>query len=406
MPTTPDTVPVTEVSRRGYTTPAPFRELWRETPVRSFAGPDGRTDWLVTGMEQVRAVLSDPRFSRAEARRLGAVIGPAAIFRKPGINDLDPPEQTRLRRLVASAFTARRIRALRPRIQEITDGLIGRLVAAGPPADLADGLCRRLPIAVIFEILGVPPGDHDRFRGWAERVTSTGAFPPEEAMGALTEMVAYMSGLVAAKRRHPDHSLLNDLVTARDEQDRLSEDELVTLGCGLLLAGNESTGTMLGKGLVALLDHPGQLDALRADPSLVPNAVEEMLRYATLGIPAYGGHIRATTCDVELGEVTIPAHSVVYACMPAANLDPAAFHDPDRFDVTRADAGDHVTFGHGIHHCLGAQLARLEMEVALGSVVAAFPGLRLTVPAAELPYREGFLITGLRELPVTWEVSG
>ncbi|MQY04633.1 cytochrome P450 [Actinomadura macrotermitis] len=388
--------------RSGYTTPAPVRELWLQTPVREFTTETGDRRWLVTGMEQVRAVMADPRFSRAEARRLGAAIGPAAVFRNTGINDLDPPEHTRLRRLVAGAFSARRIRGLRPRIQQITDELIASLVAAGPPADLASGLCYPLPVTVICEILGVPGEDRQRFRGWADRVVSTGAYPPEEALGALKAMVAYMAELVDAKRRDPDESLLQDLITARDEQDRLSEDELVTLGCGLLLAGGESTATTLGKGLVALMDNPGQLALLRADPSLVPAAVDEVLRYTTLGVHPYGGHIRATTSDVDLDGTTIPAHSVVHACLPAANLDPKAFPDPERFDVTREGAADHVAFGYAMHRCLGAQLAKLELEVAIGSVLAAFPGLRLTVPAEDVPYKHGFLITGLRALPVTW----
>ncbi|WP_242886334.1 cytochrome P450 [Actinomadura litoris] len=388
--------------RSGYTTPAAVRELWRQAPVRAFTTESGERRWLVTGMEQVRAVMADPRFSRAEARRLGAAIGPAAVFRNTGINDLDPPEHTRLRRLVAGAFSARRIRALRPRVQQITAELIAPLAAAGPPADLAAGLCYPLPVTVICEILGVPDEDRERFRGWAERVVSTGAYPPEEALAALKAMVGYMAELVEAKRRDPDESLLQDLITARDERDRLSEDELVTLGCGLLLAGGESTATMLGKGLVALMDNPGQLALLRSDPSLVPSAVDEVLRYATLGVHPYGGHIRATVGDVDLDGTTIPAHSVVHACLPAANLDPKAFPDPDRFDVTREGAADHVAFGYAMHRCLGAQLAKLELEVAIGAVLAAFPGLRLTVPVEDVPYKHGFLITGLRALPVTW----
>ncbi|MEV7232391.1 cytochrome P450 [Polymorphospora sp. NPDC051019] len=389
-------------ARGGYTTPAPVQAMWREAPVRQFTTESGRLAWLVTGMREVRAVLSDPRFSRAEARRLGAVIGPAAIFKNPGINDLDPPEHTRLRRLVSGAFSARRMRALRPRIQRMTDELIASMIATGPPADLASDLCYQVPISVICEILGVPDEDLERFRGWAERVTSTGAYPPEEAVAALRAMVAYMAGLVDAKRRDPDESLLHDLITAHDEQDRLSEDELVTLGCGLLLAGNESTATMLSKGLVALLANPDQLAALRADPSLIPAAVEEILRFSTLGVRPYSGHLRGTTSDVNLGGVTIPAHSVVYACLPAANLDPAAFPAPERLDVTRTGAVGHVAFGHGIHHCLGAQLARMELEVVIGSTLAAFPGLRLAVPVDDIPYKDGFLITGVRALPATW----
>ncbi|MEU7606752.1 cytochrome P450 [Streptomyces sp. NPDC040724] len=388
--------------RDAYTVPAPVLAAWRQAPVREVTTESGQKGWLVTGMDEVRTVLSDARFSRAEARRIGAVVVPSAVLAKPGINDLDGPEHARMRRLVAGAFSARRIRALRPRIEQIADDLVARLAAAGPTADLVAGLCRPLPLTVIFEILGVPQQDRGLFSGWADRVMATTAYPPGESLKALEAVVSYMTDLVAAKRRAPDDSLLQELITARDEEDRLSETELVHLGCGLLMAGNESTATELGKGLAALLDHPDQLAALRADPSLVPGAVEEVLRYAPLSARENAGQVRATTCDVELGGVVIPAQSVVFASLPGANFDPEAFPEPERFDVTRAGAAGHLTFGHGAHRCLGAQLARMELEVALRAVLAAFPGLRLAVPAGELANAEGRLISGMRELPVTW----
>ncbi|WP_307167332.1 cytochrome P450 [Streptomyces rishiriensis] len=352
-------------------------------------------------MAQVRAVLADPRFGRVEARRLGAVVSPAVIFTKPGILDMDPPEHTRLRRLLAGAFSARRIRSLRPRIQQIADGLIETMKEAGPPADLAEGLSYPLPIAVICEILGVPYADREIFRAWADRVSAPGT-QPEEAMSALRSLFDYMGGLVEDKRAHPDGSLLHGLVTARDEQGRLDDEELVTLGCGLLLAGYETTATMLGKGLLALLDHPDQLAAVRADPGSVPAAVSEVLRYVTPGVDPHAGLIRATTTDVELGGTTIPAHSVVIACNAAANFDPATFLDPDRFDITRERAAEHLAFGHGMHRCVGAQLARIELEVAFGTLFTAIPGLRPAVPCDEIVYIEGTLIRGLRSLPVLW----
>lgn len=388
--------------RDTYTVPAPTLAAWRQAPVREVTTESGQKGWLVTGMAEVRTVLSDPRFSRAEARRIGAVVVPSAVLAKPGINDLDGPEHARMRRLVAGAFSARRIRALRPRVQEITDGLIADLAAQGPTGDLVAGLCRPLPLTVIFEILGVPQRDRARFSGWADRVMATTAYPPGESLKALESVIGYMADLVAAKRREPDDSLLQELITARDEEDRLSEIELVHLGCGLLMAGNESTATELGKGLAALLDNPDQLAALRADPSLVPAAVEEVLRYTPLSARENGGQVRATTCDVELGGVLIPARSVVFASLPGANFDPAAFAAPERFDITREGADAHVTFGYGAHRCLGAQLARMELEVAFGSVLAAFPGLRLAVPGEELANAQGRLISGMEALPVTW----
>ncbi|MFF5496711.1 cytochrome P450 [Streptomyces aquilus] len=385
----------------GYTVTAQVNELWRQKPVRRITAKDGRDAWLVTEMAQVRAVLADPRFSRVEARRLGAVTSPAVIFTKPGILDTDPPEHTRLRRLVAGAFSARRIRRLRPRIQQLADELIAATSAAGAPADLQETLVYPLPLAVICEILGVPYGDRALFREWTDRVGNPGV-RPEEAISALRSLFAYMGGLVEDKRAHPDGSLLHGLVTARDEQDRLDDDELVTLGCGLLLAGYETTATMLGKGLLALLDHPEQLAALRDDPGVVPAAVDEVLRYVTPGVDPHTGLIRATTTDVDLGGTTIPAHSVVIACNTAANFDPAVFPDPGRFDVTREGAAEHLAFGHGMHRCVGAQLARIQLEVVFGTLFTAIPGLRLAVPAAEIGYRENTLLRGLRSLPVRW----
>ena len=379
-----------------YGVPEAVRELWREAPVREFTTEHGLNGWLVTGMKEVRDALSDPRLSRAEARRIGAVDALSTV------SENNAPADARLRSLLAGAFGARRSRAPRHRIQQITDELIRPLAEAGPPADLITGLCRPLPLLVVFEILGCPPQDRERISDWSERVTATSAHAPEESQKAFQAIIDYMTALVEAKRRHPDDSLLQDLITACDDQGRLTERELVYSSCGLLLAGNETTATVLGKGLLALLDHPDQLAALRADRSLLPSAVEEVLRYVPLSTRPHGGQVRATTCDVELGGVTVPAHSAVFANSQAANLDPETFADPGRFDITREGSARHVTFGYGPHYCLGAHVARMELEVAFGSVLAAFPGLKLTVPAGELSHAEGGLVVGLRELPVTW----
>ncbi|HEV2375217.1 MAG TPA: cytochrome P450 [Streptosporangiaceae bacterium] len=389
--------------RESYATPDEFRQLWRKEPVREVTTADGRRAWQVTGMAEVRTVLSDPRFSRAETRRLAVSTAASVIFEAPGnILDLDPPEHTRLRRLVASTFTARRIRDMRPRIQEIADNLIADMKTATAPIDLNPVFCLPLPIAVICEILGVPFGDREEFRGYAERVFSAGAFSRDESLRSLKSLAAYMTKLIADKQANPDGSLLESLTTARYEEDRLSEQELVHLSMSLLIAGHETTANMIGMGLVALFDHPLQLAALRDDPSLAPTAVDEVLRHIPLAINQDNGLVRATTEDVELAGVTIPAHSAVYACQPAANMDPQAFDDPERFDITRTDAADHMSFGHGPHHCLGAMLARIELEVAFNSLLAAFPTLALAVPIEELAYQKGMIVTGLQSVPVTW----
>ncbi|MBU3068170.1 cytochrome P450 [Nocardia sp. NEAU-G5] len=388
-----------------YSVPPAVREFWRQAPVREVTTEDGEEAWLVTGMAEVQAVLSDPRFSRAEAHRRGSGTGRAVVFRRPGIHDLDPPEHTRLRQVLASAFSVRRIRGMRPRIEQITGELLARMREIGPPADLSAALCFPLPVAVVCEILGVPYEDQQRFRRWSELITSTNAYPRERALQARQELTEYISDLASDKSRCPEDSLLWDMIIARDEQGRLTQEEVVRIVFGVLIAGHETTANMLGKGLVAMFDHAEQFVALRADPSLVPAAVDEVLRYVVLSPstdPHEGLHL-VTKCAVELGGHTIPAQSVVLVSPTAANLDARVFPEPDRFDLRRTDADDHVAFGHGPHRCVGAQLARLELEVAYTALLREFPGLRLDVPVGALTYTSGMLIKGLRALPVTWD---
>ncbi|MFD4946784.1 cytochrome P450 [Streptomyces sp. NPDC058409] len=385
--------------------PSSVREFWRQAPVREVTTQDGGKAWLVTGMAEVRAVLSDSRFSRAEAHRRGAGTGRAAVFARPGMHDLDPPEHTRLRQAATGAFSLRRIRALRPRVEEITAELIAGVRDTGPPADINAAVCFPLPIAVICEILGVPYEDRHLFRPWSEQITSTNAYPPEQAMQARRELVAYLTGLAADVHRCPEGSLLRDLVTARDVEGRLSEEEVVQIVFGVLVAGHETTANMIGKGLVALLDHSDQFAAVRTDPSLVPDIIDEVLRYVVLSPstdPHEGLHL-VTTDEVDLGGLTIPAHSAILVSPTAANLDARTFPVPDRFDLKRANADAHVAFGYGAHRCLGAQLARLELEVAYTSLLRELPGLRLDVPVSELTYTSGMLLKGLKALPVTWD---
>ncbi|MFF1918023.1 cytochrome P450 [Streptomyces sp. NPDC058239] len=385
--------------------PSSVREFWRQAPVREVTTQDGGKAWLVTGMAEVRAVLSDSRFSRAEAHRRGAGTGRAAVFARPGMHDLDPPEHTRLRQAATGAFSLRRIRALRPRVEEITAELIAGVRDTGPPADINAAVCFPLPIAVICEILGVPYEDRHLFRPWSEQITSTNAYPPEQAMQARRELVAYLTGLAADVHRCPEGSLLRDLVTARDVEGRLSEEEVVQIVFGVLVAGHETTANMIGKGLVALLDHSDQFAAVRTDPSLVPDIIDEVLRYVVLSPstdPHEGLHL-VTTDEVDLGGLTIPAHSAILVSPTAANLDARTFPVPDRFDLKRSNADAHVAFGYGAHRCLGAQLARLELEVAYTSLLRELPGLRLDVPVSELTYTSGMLLKGLKALPVTWD---
>ncbi len=373
--------------------------LREHEPVSRVRMPYGEEAWLVTRYADVRTVLGDARFSRA------ASIGrdePRVAPQSPegGMLAMDPPEHTRLRRLVTKAFTVRRVEELRPRVERIADELVDRLVEAGPPADLVDDVTVPLPVTVICELLGVPYADRDRFHLWSEAIVSTTSLSPEQIGEYLGSLGAYMGELVAQRRRVPtDDDLLGSLVKARDEGDRLSEKELVTLAGGLLAAGHETTSTQIPNFIYALLTHPDELRLLRSRPELVPHAVEELMRWVPLGAAA--AFPRYATEDVELSGITVPAGDPVLVSMAAANRDERVFPDPDGIDLTR-DPNPHLGFGHGAHHCLGAPLARVELQVALGTLLRRLPALRFAVPEEQIPWKAGLFVRGPKHLPVAW----
>ncbi|WP_412752920.1 cytochrome P450 [Krasilnikovia sp. M28-CT-15] len=375
-------------------------ELRQNRPVAQVQLPDGKTAWLVTRYEDVRQVLIDPRFSRAAATGPAVPdvgLGQAAA---DSILSLDPPDHTRLRRLVAGAFTARRAEALRPRVTKLVDELIDRLLTLPQPADLVENFSLPLPIQVICELLGVPTADRHLFREWSDTVMSDTTRDPREIDAALEQLGEYFGRLIASKRAKPDDGLITALIAARDEQDRLTEKELVRLCFTLLVAGHETTANQINMFLLTLHEYPEQLERLRARPESIPQAVEELMRFVQLGSGG-AGLPRVTTEDVELSGVRIPAGSAVFPVMSAANRDPAAMADPDRLDVTRSLTA-HLGFGAGPHHCLGAQLARLELQEALRGLLTRMPGMRIAVPVEELPFKEGMLLNSLRTLPVRW----
>jgi cytochrome P450 len=381
--------------------PAPeFDQLRREQPVTRVSYPDGSTAWLVTRYEDVRQVLIDPRFSRAAA----AASAPAQTGLETAASDsilgMDPPEHTRLRRLVAAAFTARRVEQLRPRVAELVDELLDDVTSRPQPVDLVEHFSLPLPVQVICELLGVPASDRHVFHGWSDRVLSDHSAGPEHAEAALRELAAYFGGLIAAKRARPADDLTTALIAARDEQDRLSEHELVTLCFGLLIAGHETTANQINMFLLTLLRYPDQLDKLRAEPELVPQAVEELMRFVQLGD---GGATlpRVTTEEVELGGVRIPAGEAVLPVLGAANRDPGQFPEPNRLDLART-LRHHLGFGAGAHHCLGAQLARMELQEALRGLLRRLPGVRVAVPDDQLRFKSGMVVRSLEALPVTW----
>jgi cytochrome P450 RapN len=361
--------------------------------------PFGGDAWLATSYEDVKTVQADPRFSLEATFAADVPRTMPLIPTDPNLLTMDPPDHTRLRRLVAKAFTARRMEQLRPRAQEVVDGLLDRIVAQGPPADLVEDLALPLPITMICELLGVPFEDRDRFRCWSDTVLAITAYTPDEIATARDELKEYLAELVQQRREQPTDDLLGVLVVARDEDERLSEEELIQFGITLLVAGHETTANQIGNFIYTLLTHPEQLNVLKADPSVLIPAIEELLRFTPLGSSA--GFSRIALEDVELSGVLVRAGEAVVAQGAAANRDKSVFDHPDELDFGR-EHNPHIAFGHGAHHCLGAQLARIELQVAIGSLVRRLPDLRFAVPEAELSWKSGMLMRGLTQLPVEW----
>ncbi|MFC5827943.1 cytochrome P450 [Nonomuraea insulae] len=383
--------------------PPEFARLRREEPVALVELPTGDHAWLVTGYHEVRQVLSDQRFSRAAAAAPGAPrlrpVPPDAT----SILSLDPPEHSRLRALVAYAFTARKIAGLRPRIQELTDTLLDELVAKGSPGDLAQGFAIPLSMAVICDVLGVPGDDREQFRQSVDTALSLVPSDAGKLVAARTALHDYLASLVSAKRLEFSGDVLSVLASDHDGE-RLTFEELLTFGSTLLTAGYHTVAAAIVNGTLALLLRPAELTRLRESPQLITTAVEELLRFTPGAVS--GGTIRVAIEDVELGGVTIRRGEAVIPSTTSANRDRCAFSDPDSLVLDRPfDRGNvsHVAFGHGVHHCLGANLARLEMRVAIGSLVRRLPGLSLAVPVDELAWNPNTMIRTLSAMPVTWQ---
>ncbi|GHB75465.1 cytochrome P450 hydroxylase [Streptomyces xanthochromogenes] len=382
-----------------------YARLRRQAPVSHMSLPDGGEFWLVTRYEDAKNALADPRFSK-DPNRVGerwraTVAQPtdgedASLVRH--LLNVDPPDHTRLRRLVHKGFTPRRIEALRGRIQEITDGLLAELDATEGPVDLLDKFAFKLPVTVICELLGVPLADVDDIHDWSTALSTLVADEEGHARvgKAAGQLGAYLDELVAHKADHPGDDLISALIEARDEGQRLSHGELTAMAFLMLIGGHETTVHLIGNGMLALMQHPDQLALLHNDPSLITSAIEEFLRYE--------GSVEVATWrfaleDLDFDDVRVPAGAPVLVSLGSAGRDPDRFENPDTFDITRGDAG-HLVFGHGMHYCLGAPLARMEGQIAVGSLVRRFPAIRLAAPVDTLRWREGLLIRGLYELPV------
>ncbi len=387
---------------------AAYEQLRAEGPVHRITGPDGRPAWLVTRYEDVRRALADPRLSLDKRHALpgsyrGFALPPAL---DANLLNMDPPDHTRVRRLVARAFTPGRVEKLRAPVRRVADTLLDAVVADGE-TDLLRSYAGPLPITVICDLLGIPEQDRHDFRAWTDAMLVPDPARPEAAREAVGTMLRFFTGLIAAKRAAPADDLLSDLIAVRDGDgaragdgagDRLSEDELTSLAFLILFAGYENTVHLIANSVLALLDHPGELRRLREHPEELAAATEEFMRYEG---PAALAIRRFPVEDLTIGEVTVPAGETVLLSLASANRDPGHFPDPGRLDPRRALSG-HLALGHGIHYCLGAPLARMEVEVALAALLERLPGLRLAVPRGELRWRPSIRARGLISLPVAW----
>jgi cytochrome P450 len=378
---------------------AVYARLREAGPVHRVAGTDGLPAWLVTRYDDVRQAIADPRLSldkrNAKPGGYHGLALPPAL--DANLLNMDPPDHTRIRRLVSKAFTPRRVELLREPIRKTADALLDTIAPLGR-ADLIPSYAAPLPITVICDLLGVAPDDRQDFRSWTDDLVAPDPARPEKAKEAVRAMLGFFTGLLAAKRAAPADDLISALIAVRDDEDGLTEDELMSLAFLILFAGYENTVHLIGNAILALLSHPDQLAALRAYPGRLGGAVEELARYDG---PAPLAIRRFPTEDILIGGVAIPAGETVLLSLAAAHRDPHRFADPDRLDIER-DATGHLALGHGIHYCLGAPLARLETEIALTALLARFPRLALDARLRELRWRPSMRTRGLLSLPVRY----
>jgi cytochrome P450 len=383
-----------------FSPPAEYGELRDKTPIARALLPSGRHAWLVTRHADVRAVLTDPRFSsdrrHPDFPRLIKFPQSNVNF-TPSLIAMDPPEHGPARRAVVGEFTVKRVQALRPRLQEIVDDRIDAMLAGPRPVDLVQALSLPVPSLVICELLGVPYADHDFFQSRSKLLFSR-TTSPQARQGGIDELRSYLDDLVTGKEREPSEDLLSRQVLRQRETGTEDHAALVGLAFLLLIAGHETTANMISLGTVALLENPEQLAIIKADPGKTPAAVEELLRYFTIVDTATS---RLALEDVELGGVHIRAGEGVIALGNAANRDPEAFDDPDALDVERG-ARHHVAFGFGAHQCLGQNLARTELQIVFDTLLKRIPELRLATTVGDLPFKDDVVIYGLHALPVTW----
>ncbi|MGW7020202.1 cytochrome P450 [Streptomyces decoyicus] len=384
-----------------FAPPRDISRLREARPVSPMVFPDGHEGWLVTGYDAVRRLMADTRFSSRqdigilhvpyETPGMPAPTEPSPQI--PGVFiAMDPPDHTRLRRRLTGAFTVKRMKQLEEHISDIAERQLDELACLAPPVDLVKEFALPVPSLVICALLGVPYADRETFQVNSAKFLEKGV-SLEEKMAAYTGLTTYLAELVTRKRAAPGEDILSDLA----RQDDLTIEELTGAAFLLLLAGHETTANMLALGTFALLEHPEQLAELRANPDLMPGAVEELLRFLSIADIFY----RYATEDIELGGEIITKGSTVVVSLLAANHDPQRFDNPDTLDIHRTARG-HLSFGHGIHQCLGQQLARIEMRAGFEGLLRRFPTLELAIPAAEVKLKTDMNIYGVHALPVTW----
>jgi cytochrome P450 len=395
-------LPPLHMRREAFSPTPELREIRETSGVRTVLNAFGMEVYLVTRHEDIKAVLSDherfsngrpPGFTLPGAPEISAE--EQASANAGNLLGLDPPEHQRLRRMLTGEFTVRRMKRLEPRIVEIVAQQLDAMEASGRPADLVEHFALPVPSLVICELLGVPYADREDFQRRSARQLDL-SIPIPERLELAREGRAYMAALVAGARRNPGEDMLGMLV--REHGDELTDDELRGIASLLLLAGHETTSNMLGLGTLALLRHPDQLEAVRDDPDAVAPAVEELLRWLSI---VHSAIPRITTTDVEIAGVPIPAGELVFASLPSGNRDPDVIDSPEVLDIRRGAIG-HLAFGHGVHHCLGAPLARMEMRIAFPALLRRFPNLALAEDFSDVQFRSFHFIYGLRSLEVTW----
>jgi cytochrome P450 len=380
--------------------PPGLYRVQRDTPVCRVTLWDGSHPWLVTRHKDVRAVLNDPRLS-VESDRPGfprfSVGAPSAMGGRPTFISLDPPEHDVIRRMLIREFTPRRVQRLRSDVEAISGQLLDTLLEKPPPAELVTAFALPLPSLVICRLLGVPYQDHDAFQGWSSVFVDT-TRRLEEVQDAGRKLRDYLFDLVTRKETQPGDDLLTRLLHGQVRTGAMDKETLVDIARLMLTAGHETTANAIALGVVTLLRNPDQATELREHPEVMPGAVDELLRYLTIN---HMGRRRVAKDDIELDGCMIRSGDGVIAAADIANRDASVFSNPDVFDVHR-DAGDHVAFGFGIHQCLGQHLARLELEIALRSILDRLPTLRLAVEFEDLTFKRDKIVYGVEELPVRW----